>query len=68
MSPSSPRVSERHLIGIPCSGRASSIAIILFGSLYYTWVKHVESMAPSEREYERVPLDDVETGKQVKPE
>ncbi|EPS95340.1 hypothetical protein FOMPIDRAFT_1054237 [Fomitopsis schrenkii] len=49
------------------TGRASSIAIILLGSLYYTWVKHLESKPPSEREYERVPLEDVETGKQGKP-
>ena len=54
-----------------CSGRASSIAIILLGSLYYTWVKHLESMPAVERErgeYDRVPMEDIETGKQAKPE
>ncbi|KIJ59886.1 hypothetical protein HYDPIDRAFT_32761 [Hydnomerulius pinastri MD-312] len=45
-------------------GRASSIAIILGGSVYYTWVKHMESQAPKSGEkYERVPLEDVEAGK-----
>lgn len=54
-----------------CSGRASSIAIILLGSLYYTWVKHLESMPPAERErgeYDRVAMEDMEAGKQGKPE
>ena len=54
-----------------CSGRASSIAIILLGSLYYTWVKHLESMPAAERErteYDRVPMEDIEAGKQGKPE
>ncbi|TFY63342.1 hypothetical protein EVJ58_g3300 [Rhodofomes roseus] len=46
------------------TGRASSVAIILLGSIYYTWVKHVESQPT----YERVPLEDIETGKQGKPE
>jgi GDP-fucose transporter C1 len=48
------------------NGRASSIAIILGGSIYYTWVKHVESQASNSDEdgtkYERVPLEDVEAG------
>lgn len=48
-------------------GRTSSIAIILGGSIYYTWIKHVESQqastAPSKSGYERVPLEDVEVGK-----
>ncbi|EGO01010.1 hypothetical protein SERLA73DRAFT_179036 [Serpula lacrymans var. lacrymans S7.3] len=48
------------------SGRASSIAIILGGSIYYTWVKHMESRTPKSGErdgskYERVPLDDIES-------
>ncbi|KAG1743725.1 uncharacterized protein EDB91DRAFT_223605 [Suillus paluster] len=49
-------------------GRASSIAIILLGSIYYTWVKHVESQQASK--YDRVPLEDVEAGKELgsKPE
>lgn len=47
------------------SGRASSIATILLGSIYYTWVKHVESQqAPKDAsKYERVALEDVEAGK-----
>lgn len=44
------------------SGRASSIGIILFGSLYYTWVKHQESQPAISKEYDRVPMDDVEAG------
>ena len=47
-----------------CRGRASSIAIILLGSIWYTWVKHVESQAPSSSkgQYEPVPLDKLEEG------
>lgn len=46
-------------------GRTSSIAIILFGSIYYTWIKHQESQqaAQSAPAYERVPMEDVEGGK-----
>ncbi|KAF5392721.1 hypothetical protein D9757_000825 [Collybiopsis confluens] len=47
------------------SGRASSISIILLGSIYYTWVKHVESQAPSTTTggaYERIKMEDVESG------
>ncbi|KAF9022227.1 hypothetical protein BDZ89DRAFT_1163366 [Hymenopellis radicata] len=45
------------------TGRASSIATILFGSIYYTWVKHQESQTgPSKESYERVPMEDVEAG------
>jgi len=40
------------------TGRTSSIAIILGGSVYYTWIKHVESQTT----YERVPLEEVEAG------
>ncbi|THH29502.1 hypothetical protein EUX98_g4701 [Antrodiella citrinella] len=55
------------------TGRASSIAIILFGSIAYTWVKHRESQqhaAPkyTDKEYERVPLEEVEAGRGGKPE
>lgn len=58
------------------SGRASSIAIILGGSVLYTWYKHRESQAtastsPSRRgSYERVKMEDVEQGvqKESKPE
>ncbi|KAH7925348.1 hypothetical protein BV22DRAFT_1089238 [Leucogyrophana mollusca] len=54
------------------AGRASSIAIILGGSIYYTWVKHVESQTPKSGErdgskYERVPLEDIEAGKSIPP-
>ncbi|KAG2347033.1 hypothetical protein BDR05DRAFT_1057087 [Suillus weaverae] len=53
-------------------GRASSIAIILIGSIYYTWVKHVESQqTPKDGgRYSRAPLEDVEAGKEfsTKPE
>jgi len=49
------------------TGRTSSIAIILGGSIYYTWIKHVESQqassAPPKSGYERIPLEDVEAGK-----
>ncbi|KAF9523791.1 hypothetical protein CPB83DRAFT_862291 [Crepidotus variabilis] len=53
------------------TGRASSIAIILFGSILYTWVKHQESQTPSKskdsatvngQKYERVKPDDIEMG------
>ncbi|KAJ7461752.1 hypothetical protein B0H11DRAFT_2055871 [Mycena galericulata] len=43
------------------SGRASSIAVVLAGSIYYTWVKHQETAAAAA--YERVPMDDLESGK-----
>lgn len=50
------------------SGRASSIAIILGGSVYYTWIKHVESQTPSappqpDKAYERIPMEEVEAGR-----
>ncbi|GJE98723.1 transporter family [Phanerochaete sordida] len=43
------------------TGRASSIATILLGSVFYTWVKHQESQQA--KPYERVPLEEVEEGK-----
>ncbi|KAI0037064.1 hypothetical protein K488DRAFT_81559 [Vararia minispora EC-137] len=43
-------------------GRMWAIAIILAGSLYYTWVKHEESEQASKNKYERVNLEDVEEG------
>ncbi|KAL4072165.1 hypothetical protein J3A83DRAFT_4239497 [Scleroderma citrinum] len=54
-------------------GRISSIAIILGGSIYYTWIKHVESQGPKPDgnvgKYERVPLEDVEASNpSTKPE
>ncbi|KAI0926518.1 hypothetical protein AcV7_005431 [Taiwanofungus camphoratus] len=48
------------------TGRSSSIAIILFGSIYYTWIKHTESLPAKSTKgsaYEPVPLEDVEAGK-----
>ncbi|KAL7284538.1 hypothetical protein ACG7TL_001830 [Trametes sanguinea] len=47
------------------TGRVSSIAIILLGSIWYTWIKHVESQPAK---YEPVPLDDLEEGKGSKGE
>lgn len=51
------------------SGRASSIATILFGSALYTWFKHqegqhsVQKESPSRRgSYERVKMEDLEAG------
>jgi len=52
------------------TGRASSIGIILGGSVYYTWVKHQESQ-PSQTstatrngdQYDRLKMEDVESGK-----
>ncbi|KAF7319556.1 TPT domain-containing protein [Mycena chlorophos] len=49
------------------SGRASSIAIILLGSIYYTWVKAKESEAAKPAEYERVRMTDLEAGQQRPP-
>ena len=45
----------------PLSGRAASIAVILLGSIYYTWVKHQESQPAT---YERVKMSDVESAKE----
>jgi GDP-fucose transporter C1 len=51
------------------SGRAASITIVLLGSIYYTWVKHQETEAASEANaYERVAMDDLESGKQLGPD
>ncbi|KAF8726483.1 hypothetical protein AX14_007830 [Amanita brunnescens Koide BX004] len=54
------------------TGRATSIAVILLGSIYYTWVKHKESQNSNPPKYERVPMEDVERGtqnrKDAKPE
>ncbi|KAJ3491977.1 hypothetical protein NLI96_g272 [Meripilus lineatus] len=41
-------------------GRATSIATILSGSIFYTWVKHLESQGPK---YERVNMEKVEEGR-----
>lgn len=56
-----------------CSGRASSIGVILLGSLYYTWEKDQESRRASAGPaggYERVKMEEVEAGnqKESKPE
>jgi len=51
------------------SGRASSIGLILAGSIYYTWVKNTEQQPPSSQPsaskleggvYERLPMRDVD--------
>jgi GDP-fucose transporter C1 len=46
------------------TGRTSSIGIILLGSIYYTWVKHVETQEAKAAlpAYEQVPLEDAEVG------
>ncbi|KAJ7468023.1 hypothetical protein FB451DRAFT_1257813 [Mycena latifolia] len=50
------------------SGRATSIAVVLGGSIYYTWVKHQETevAAAEANAYERVAMDDLdlESGKE----
>ena len=48
------------------SGRASSIGIILLGSLLYTWVKHEESQ-PSKRDTSERVNEDVELGEKGHP-
>ena len=48
------------------SGRACAICIILLGSIWYTWIKHVESQQPQPAKqpgYEPVALDEMEQGK-----
>ncbi|KAF8639198.1 hypothetical protein AX17_001684 [Amanita inopinata Kibby_2008] len=57
-------------------GRATSIAVILLGSFYYTWIKHRETQnatSPSGKDtYERVQMEDIESAihnrKEAKPE
>ena len=41
-----------------------AILIILGGSLYYTWIKHIESLtpAPPSRQYEQVAMEELEEG------
>jgi solute carrier family 35 (GDP-fucose transporter), member C1 len=53
----------RKLYSPTFSGRAVSIAVILSGSIYYTWVKHQESLPA----YERVKMEDVESASEHKP-
>lgn len=45
-------------------GRMWAILIILGGSIYYTWIKHNESIAPAppSRQYERVAMEELEEG------
>lgn len=53
----------------PPSGRATSIAVILFGSIYYTWIKHKESLPPHNRDatYIRLETADPEAQKSRDP-
>ena len=44
-----------------------AIGIILAGSIYYTWIKHVESQPQHKSDYERVPLENVEEGNITSP-
>ncbi|KAH9992329.1 hypothetical protein BJV77DRAFT_1170564 [Russula vinacea] len=45
------------------SGRVSAIILILGGSIYYTWIKHIESIASQPpQQYERVPMEKLEDG------
>lgn len=41
-----------------------AILIILSGSIYYTWIKHIESLAPAppSRKYEPVAIEELEEG------
>lgn len=49
------------------SGRASSIGIILLGSILYTWVKHQESQPPKrDAPADRVDAD-IELGEKKHP-
>lgn len=52
------------------SGRASSIAIILLGSVMYTWIKHLESQqsrpASPKDTYERLPMEEVDVESEKK--
>jgi len=49
------------------SGRIWAIIFILGGSIYYTWIKHTESLPQSpSRKYEQVSMDELEEGKDEK--
>ncbi|EIN14450.1 hypothetical protein PUNSTDRAFT_140740 [Punctularia strigosozonata HHB-11173 SS5] len=56
------------------TGRAASIATILAGSIWYTWVKHNESLAPAPPQhtrgvsYDRVPMEEMENGRASGPQ
>jgi len=44
-------------------GRVSAIMVILGGSIYYTWIKHVESIAPPpSQQHEQVSMEELEKG------
>jgi len=44
-------------------GRVWAIVLILGGSIYYTWAKHIESLPPPpSRPYDRVTMEEVEEG------
>ncbi|KAH7101204.1 hypothetical protein BKA62DRAFT_703877 [Auriculariales sp. MPI-PUGE-AT-0066] len=49
------------------NGRWSSIVVIILGSVYYTYVKNEEAIAKQKSQgsngYERVPMNDVESGR-----
>jgi len=50
------------------SGRATGIALILLGSIYYTWVRNVESQPkaePAKGAYEQVPMKEMEEGERI---
>lgn len=69
LSTYSRHLAQSYLFPPLSRGRISSIGIILCGSIYYTWVKHVESQqvasSPTKAGYDRIPLEDVEAGKTV---
>ncbi|KZO99067.1 hypothetical protein CALVIDRAFT_477558 [Calocera viscosa TUFC12733] len=47
------------------AGRATGIGLILLGSIYYTWVRNLESQPkaePARATYEQVPMKDIEEG------
>ncbi|KAN0136827.1 hypothetical protein V8E53_005268 [Lactarius tabidus] len=45
-------------------GRMWAILVILGGSIYYTWIKHIDSLtpAPPSRKYEQVAMEELEEG------
>jgi len=45
------------------SGRVAAIMLILGGSIYYTWIKNVETIAPPpSQQYVQVPMKELEEG------
>lgn len=49
---------DLYILPFTFSGRAASIIIILGGSIYFTWVKHVESLSPPSASAEKRREDD----------